>query len=218
MDETPNNSTDLDAVVETTAPSTPSTPSTPLTPRELVEHTFIDLGFPNENPSDLDMVTELLEIWKNRDFSDDDPDFEYSPEQYVLLNDPDVVAVLNKCREYYEPKRHLSKGDLRTLLEGIAKGTVTRKDYDFKNGEEVTIEPTFSERIQAIKMLQEGADNDNSAKTVQFINNIIAPASATQLPVKPQLDAPEAPPEGHYSLNLTEPDFSSLEDTQNEEV
>lgn len=69
-------------------------------------------------------------------------------------------------------------------------------------------------------MLQEGADNDNSAKTVQFINNIISPASATQLPVKPNLDAPQAPPEGHYSLNLTEPDFSSLEeqDTQNEEV
>lgn len=208
MDEENN----ISAAVETAASQTP------LTPRQLVEKTFVDLGFPNENPDDITLVTELLTIWKNRDFTDDDPDFEYTPEQYVLLNDPDVVAVLNQCREYYEPKRHLSKGDLRSILEGIAKGTVTRKDYDFKNGEEVTIEPTFSERIQAIKMLQEGADNDNSAKTVQFINNIIAPTGSNTLPVKPQLDAPEAPPPNHYSLNLTEPDYSDEMTSPDEEV
>lgn len=106
MDET--SSENIPAAVETAAP---------ISPRQLVEKTFIDLGFPNENPSDLDMVAELLEIWRNRNFDDDDPDFEYTPEQYALLNDSDVISVLNRCREYYEPKRHLSKGDLRSLLE-----------------------------------------------------------------------------------------------------
>jgi hypothetical protein len=178
-----------------------------LSPRELVENAFIDLGFCNENPDDLDAVTDLLNIW--RDDNIDDSTYEYSSEQYILLNDPDVIKVLNRCKEYYEPKRHLSKGDLRSILEDIAKGKITRRDYDFKNGEEVEIEPTFAERISAIKMLQENADNDNSAATVQFINNIIS-ADPTQIP-KPNLDAPQAPPEGHYSLNL-EPDDDTYQE------
>ena len=171
-----------------------------LSPRELVENTFKELGFNNENPDDLDAVTELLKIWKSKE-----PEPEYTPEQYILLNDPDVVQVLNRCKQYYEPKRHLSKGDLRKLLEDIASGNLTRQDYDFKNGISVTIEPTFTERIQAIKMLQEVADDDNKQATVQFINNIIStPENPVQLQ-KPNLDAPEAPPENHYSLNITEP-------------
>lgn len=177
-----------------------------ITPRQLVEDTFKELGFTNENPDDLDLVAEILDIWRNPDFDDSDPDFSYTQEQYILLNDPDVMNVLNRCMQYYEPKRHLTKGDLQQILEDIALGRATRKDYDFKNGEQVEIEPTFAERIQAIKMLQEGAD-DKKASTVQFVNNIIAPNNT--LPVQPNLDAPTEPPEGHYSLNL-EPD-SGLE-------
>lgn len=172
-----------------------------ITPRQLVEDTFKELGFTNENPDDLDLVTEILDIWRNPDFNDSDPDFSYTQEQYILLNDPDVMNVLNRCMQYYEPKRHLTKGDLRQILEDIALGRTTRKDYDFKNGEQVDIEPTFAERIQAIKMLQEGAD-DKKASTVQFINNIIAPDNS--LPVQPKLDAPTEPPEGHYSLNIND--------------
>lgn len=174
-----------------------------ITPRQLVEDTFKELGFTNENPDDLDLVTEILNIWRNPEFDDSDPDFSYTQEQYILLNDPDVMNVLNRCMQYYEPKRHLTKGDLRQILEDIALGRTTRKDYDFKNGEPVDIEPTFAERIQAIKMLQEGAD-DKKASTVQFVNNIIS--SDNTLPVQPNLNAPTEPPEGHYSLNL-EPDL-----------
>lgn len=182
-----------------------------ITPRQLVEDTFKELGFTNENPDDLDLVAEILDIWRNPDFDDSDPDFSYTQEQYILLNDPDVMNVLNRCMQYYEPKRHLTKGDLQQILEDIALGRATRKDYDFKNGEQVEIEPTFAERIQAIKMLQEGAD-DKKASTVQFVNNIIAPNNT--LPVQPNLDAPTEPPEGHYSLNL-EPD--SGPETEEEE-
>lgn len=168
-------------------------------PRELVEEKFIELGFTDENPSDLDMVAELLQIWRD---NDDDKEIVYSPEQYMLLNDPDVKQVLIKCKEYYEPKRHMTQGELMTILEDIARGKITRKDYDFKNGEVVNIEPTFSERITAIKMLQDNADDDDTAGTVQFINNIISP---TPLP-KPNITAPTEPPPGHYSLKLGEGD------------
>ena len=65
-----------------------------MTPRELVEKTFIELGFANENPDDLDAVAELLEIWRTN------KKVEYTPEQYALLNDPDVIDVLNKCKRY----------------------------------------------------------------------------------------------------------------------
>lgn len=180
-------------------------PSAPvLSPRELVEKTFVDFGFPNENPDDLDAITELLEIWRNPNIDDTDPDFEYTQEQYILLNDPDVVRVLNACKEYYEPKRRLSKTQMITILEQIASGKLTRQDYDFKNGEPITMEPTFAERLTAIKMLREEA-NDNSSQqaTVQFVNNIINP-SATPDFTPPNMDAPEAPPANHYSLNLTE--------------
>lgn len=165
---------------------------------DLVKQTFIEMGFTDENPDDLKIVADILDMWKKSDF-DDTTDFEYTQDQYVLLNDPDVMNVLNKCRQYYEPKRHLTKGDLRTILEQIAQGKLTRQDWDFKNGEAVTIEPSFTERIQAIKMLQEGADDNDNKATIQFINNLTLPDGTIP---KPNLDAPEAPPEGHYSLNL----------------
>lgn len=165
---------------------------------DLVKQTFIEMGFPDENPEDLKIVADILDMWKKSDF-DDTTDFEYTQDQYVLLNDPDVMNVLNKCRQYYEPKRHLTKGDLRTLLEQIAMGKLTRQDWDFKNGEPVTIEPSFTERIQAIKMLQEDADSTDNKATIQFVNNLVMPDGTIP---KPNLDAPEAPPEGHYSLNL----------------
>lgn len=171
------------------------------TPRQLVEEEFINLGFTNENPDDLDLVTELLEIW--RDPNIDDASYNYTPEQYILLNDPDVITVLNHCKEYYEPKKHLSKGDLRSILEQIALGKLSRQDYDFKNHEYITIEPSFTERIQAIKMLEENADNDNSASTVQFINNIVSP-NFDPNSFKPNMDAPSAPPPDHYSLSLSD--------------
>ena len=63
----------------------------------------------------------------------------------------------------------------------------------------MTIEPSFTERIQAIKMLQENADDNDNKATIQFINNLVMPDGTIP---KPNLDAPEAPPEGHYSLNL----------------
>lgn len=172
-----------------------------LTHRELVEKTFIELGFTDENPDDLDAVTELLDIFME---NKDDRDIIYSPEQYILLNDPDVQNVLKRCQAYYEPKRHLTKGDLRQILEDIARGKATRQDYDFKNGCPVDIEPTFSERITAIKMLQEDADDENKTATVQFINNIISPQIDPNF--KPNIDAPQAPPPDHYSLKLEEKD------------
>ena len=90
------------------------------TPRELVEQTFIDLGFTDENPDDLDMVTDILQIWIDQG-NNSDAEIAYSPEQYILLNDPDVQQVLNTCREYYQPKKHLTKQDLQTILEDIAR-------------------------------------------------------------------------------------------------
>lgn len=175
-----------------------------MTPRQLVENTFIDMGFTDENPKDLDIVADILQLWLDHDFNDQDPDFKYTQEQYILLNDPDVQNVLSHCKQYYEPKRHLSKGDLRSILENIAEGKVTRQDYDFKNGEPISIEPTFAERISAIKLLADNADDDDSKASVQFINNIIQTDS---LPVKPNMDAPKAPPDGHYSLNITEDSY-----------
>lgn len=176
--------------------------------RDLVEKTFIELGFTDENPEDLDAVTELLDIFMD---NQDDRDIVYTPEQYILLNDPDVQQVIKRCQAYYEPKRHLTKGDLRTILEDIARGKAKRWDYDFKNGSPVEIEPTFSERITAIKMLQEGADDENKTATVQFINNIINP-NLTQQNFHPNIEAPQAPPEGHYSLNLNEEIIDNEED------
>lgn len=173
--------------------------------RELVEEEFINLGFMHENPDDLDLVTELLEIWRNPDI--DDSSYPYTPEQHILLNDPDVITVLNKCKEYYEPKKHLSSGDLRTLLEKIATGDCNRKDYDFKNHTYVTVEPTFTDRIQAIKLLQNNIDDTDSGAIIQFVNNITQPQSQpqSQFP-QPKMEAPEAPPPGHYSLTLLEGD------------
>lgn len=172
-----------------------------LSPRELVEKTFIQNGFPNENPDDLDAVTEILQIWIELGTSNSD-DIHYTPEQYVLLNDPDVIQVLNQCRQYYEPKRRLSNGELTRILEDIAAGRLTRQDWDFKNGEPVTIEPTFSERLTAIKLLKEQEMSAHTTQAaIQFVNNINMPDT----PLNPiNLNAPEAPPEGHYSLNLTE--------------
>ena len=172
-----------------------------LSPRQLVEQTFIQNGFPNENPDDLDAITEILKIWIDLGTSNPD-DVEYTPEQYILLNDPDVINVLNQCRSYYEPKRRLSDGELTSILEDIAAGRITRQDYDFKNGEVVTIEPTFGERLTAIKLLKE-RDNQNThtQAAIQFVNNISVPGQPL---TQPNLNAPDAPPEGHYSLNLEE--------------
>lgn len=150
--------------------------------RELVEKTFIDMGFTNENPKDLDLVNDLLQRWLHRN----DPTItstyvqftpgvstpdDYTPEEWALLNDEDVQIVLNKCKEYYEPKEHLTNGDLRAILEQIALGTLTRQTYDFKSGMSITEGPSFGERLTAIKMLQ-GQNPDDTAETVQFINNI----------------------------------------------
>lgn len=165
------------------------------------------------------MVTELLQIWREQDLSTDSSDKEivYSAEQYVLLNDPDVQEVLKRCRDYYAPKKHLSKQDLQSILEDIARGTLKRQDYDFKNGVPVTMEPTFQERLQAIKLLQEGADDDNKAGTIQFINNIVnTPDQHVDIP-KPNLEAPTEPPAGHYSLSLKEPILEDDQDNGEEE-
>lgn len=174
---------------------------TVMSPRELVEKTFIQNGFPNENPDDLDAVTEILKIWIELGTSNPD-DIDYTAEQYVLLNDPDVIQVLNQCRQYYEPKRRLSNGELTQILEDIAAGRLTRQDWDFKNGEPITIEPTFSERLTAIKLLREQENQTaHTQAAIQFVNNIAMPDTPLQAI---NLNAPEAPPEGHYSLNLEE--------------
>jgi len=180
---------------------TEQTNSPVLSPRELVEKTFIQNGFPNENPDDLNAVTEILQIWIDLGISNSD-DYEYTAEQYVLLNDPDVIQVLNQCRQYYEPKRRLSSGELTRILEDIAAGRLTRQDYDFKNGEVITIEPTFGERLTAIKLLKEQENTHaNTQAAIQFVNNITVPNTPLS---QPNLNAPDAPPEGHYSLSLTE--------------
>lgn len=172
-----------------------------MSPRELIEQTFIKNGFPNENPDDLDAVTEILQIWIDLGTSNPD-DIEYTAEQYVLLNDPDVIQVLNECRQYYEPKRRLSPGELTSILEDIAAGRLTRQDYDFKNGTPVTIEPTFGERLTAIKLLKEQENASHTTQAaIQFVNNISIPGQPL---TQPNLNAPDAPPEGHYSLSLTE--------------
>lgn len=134
--------------------------------RTLVEKMFVSIGFENENPEDLDKVTELYHIW-----SKEGNNGNYTDDQYILLNDDDVMNVLNKCRDYYEPKKKLSRAELRKILEDIATGSISRKDYDFKNGEEVSIEPSFGERISAIKMLNDDTD-DNDDEMIQFINDI----------------------------------------------
>lgn len=181
--------------------NTQSQPQQVLSPRELVEKTFIQNGFPNENPDDLDAITEILQIWMDQGISNSD-DYDYTAEQYVLLNDPDVISVLNQCRQYYEPKRRLSSGELTRILEDIAAGRLTRQDYDFKNGEIVTIEPTFNERLTAIKLLKEQENSHaHTQAAIQFVNNITVPDT----PLQPaNLNAPDAPPPDHYSLNLTE--------------
>ena len=142
--------------------------------RQLVEKMFIDLGFTDENPSDLDMVNDLLQMWLHRNdanspYGSDAP--EYTAEQWALLNDEDVQIVLNRCKEYYEPKEHMTNTDLRLILEKIASGNITRQGYDYKNGATVYEQPTFGEMLQAIKLLQPQMSGDDK-ETVQFINNI----------------------------------------------
>ena len=106
-------------------------PQAPENSLELVKQTFIEMGFTDENPDDLKIVADILDMWKKSDF-DDTTDFEYTQDQYVLLNDPDVMNVLNKCRQYYEPKRHLTKGDLRTILEAIAQRAIDSSRLGFQ--------------------------------------------------------------------------------------
>lgn len=141
-----------------------------MTSRELVEEKFKEAGFTNENCQDLDKIAEILDMWLANNKEDVGRDA-YTDEQWILLNDADVVGVLEKCKDYYSPKKRLSKTDLTKILEDIATGRLTRKDYDFKAGEEVIIEPSFGERITAVRMLMEGAD-DASRETIQFINDI----------------------------------------------
>ena len=138
-----------------------------MTNRELVEKFFIELGFENENPDDLDKIAELVDIWK--DGRENDVDF--TEEQLVLLNDTDVIAVLNRCKEYYEPKKKLTKGELRQILQDIATATIKRKGYDFKMGCPTEEEPSFGERMTAIKMLQSETEDD-SRDMIQFIDDI----------------------------------------------
>ena len=141
-----------------------------MTSRELVEEKFKEAGFVNENSHDLDEIAKILDLWLENG-KEEVGRGAYTEEQWVLLNDVDVVGVLDRCKDYYSPKKRLSKTDLTKILEDIATGRLTRKDYDFKTGEEVIIEPNFGERITAVRMLMDGAD-DADRETIQFINDI----------------------------------------------
>lgn len=136
-----------------------------MTTLELVKYHFEQLGFNNENPKDLEMVAELHERWLRKD------DSELSQPLYVLSQDPDVIEVLKRCREYDNPKRRLTKIDLKLLLEQMATGEVTRKDYVGKDADLVYLTPTFTERINAIKMLMGEAENEGEEK-IFFVDDI----------------------------------------------
>lgn len=152
--------------MEPTDISNKQTSTVPLEPEELITQTFASMSFTNENPDDIRIIARLLQYWRTNTTP-----AEYSPEEYALLNDPDVQEVLTRCKEYYEPKQHLTASDLKSILEDIALGKLKRTSYDFKSGEYVTEDPSFTDRIAAIRMLQPDSTQD-TAETVQFINNI----------------------------------------------
>ncbi len=136
-----------------------------MTTLELVTYHFRQLGFENENPEDLQMVADLHERWLNKDQR------ELTEREYVISQDPDVQEVLRRCRLTDSPKRRLTKTDLQVLLEQIAKGEITRRDYVGKDAEPVQLTPNFAERINAIKMLMGEAENEGTEK-IFFIDDI----------------------------------------------
>ena len=136
-----------------------------MTTLELVTYHFRELGFENENPKDLQMVAELHERWLNKDKT------ELTTEQYILSQDADVQEVLKRCRLTDNPKRRLTKVDLQVLLEQIAKGEITRRDYVGKDAVPVDVTPNFTERLNSIKMLMGEADNEGAEK-IFFVNDI----------------------------------------------
>lgn len=136
-----------------------------MTTLELVTYHFRELGFENENPKDLEMVAELHERWLNKDKT------ELTTEQYILSQDADVQEVLKRCRLTDNPKRRLTKVDLQVLLEQIAKGEITRRDYVGKDAVPVDVTPNFTERLNSIKMLMGEADNEGAEK-IFFVNDI----------------------------------------------
>ena len=136
-----------------------------MTTLELVTYHFRELGFENENPQDLQMVAELHERWLNKDKT------ELTTEQYILSQDADVQEVLKRCRLTDNPKRRLTKVDLQVLLEQIAKGEITRRDYVGKDAVPVDVTPNFTERLNSIKMLMGEADNEGAEK-IFFVNDI----------------------------------------------
>ena len=136
-----------------------------MTTRELVEKVFIDKGFTHENPNDLDLIADILQKWLDKQ------DGPYSDEQYVLLSDSDVIDVLNACKLYYGPKDMLSNVEIKDILKQIATGQLTRRGYDYKNGQATIEEPSFGERLTALRMLKEDTPEDNK-EMVQFINDI----------------------------------------------
>lgn len=139
--------------------------SNKMTTLELVTYHFNQLGFYDENPEDLKNVALLHEKWLNKDNS------ELSKDLYVLSQDPDVQEVLRRCRLTDNPKRRLTKTDLQVLLEEIARGEVTRKDYVGKDAIPVNLTPNFNERINAMKMLMGEAENEGEEK-IFFVNDI----------------------------------------------
>ena len=150
----------------TTDEKIPKTPSA-MTTLEKVKYYFEELGFTNENPHDLELVAELHERWLRKDNS------ELSKELFVLSQDPDVIAVLKRCRDTNEPQRRMTKVDLQILLEKIARGEVERKDYVGKDADLVYLTPNFSERLNAIKMLMVEAENEGDER-IYFIDDIEA--------------------------------------------
>lgn len=136
-----------------------------MTTVELVKYHFEQLGFHNENSEDLEMVAQLHERWLNGDES------ELTKEQYVLSQDKDVQEVLKRCRLHNSIGRRLTKTDLKVILEQIAKGEITRRDYVGKDATPVDLTPTFTERLNSIKMLMGDVDSENGQK-IFFVNDI----------------------------------------------
>ena len=139
--------------------------SNKMTTLELVTYHFKQLGFENENPKDLEMVAQLHERWLKKDKT------ELTRELYVLSQDPDVQEVLKRCRETDHPKRRLTKEDLQVILEQIAKGDITRRDYVGKDAIPVDVTPNFTERLNSVKLLMGEAENDGNEK-IFFIDDI----------------------------------------------
>lgn len=109
---------------------------------QLVTDKFAELGFTDENPEDLKLVAHLVEL-----HLEDSPLLknvsDLEPALQTLLNDEDVIKVISLCMKYFEPKKHLSKNDLKTILEEIATGKLKRQGWDYKQSCPVEEEPSF---------------------------------------------------------------------------